>query len=106
METVRDLACPELWQRSLERVPHVGIRPATTSIDSTSAAATFLDSPPKDLALAHDATASGGASGGAAHTLSGGAAPPAPHAPAAASRVPGTPQPAGHPSTGGSVIED
>ena len=79
---------------------------ATASTSTTPTTSTSLHSPPKHLALAHDATASGGASGGAAHALSGGASPPATNTSVAASRVPGIPQPAGHPSTGGGAIED
>jgi hypothetical protein len=80
--------------------------PTSTSAASFAATSASLHSPPKHLALAHDATASGGASGGAAHALSGGAAPPATNTSTAASRVPGIPQPAGHPSTGGGAVED
>jgi len=90
--------------------PTAAAASAATASTSTSTASspptTSLHSPQKHLALAHDATASGGASGGAAHALSGGATPPAINTSTAASRVPGTPQPAGHPSTGGGAIED
>ncbi|MGB8877042.1 MAG: hypothetical protein WCD11_12025, partial [Solirubrobacteraceae bacterium] len=42
---------------------------ATASTSTTPTTSTSLHSPPKHLALAHDATASGGASGGTAHAL-------------------------------------
>jgi hypothetical protein len=58
-------------------------------------------------ALAYDASASGGTSGGVvAHAVSGGAAPPSPRISAAAPRVPATPQPSGHPSTGGATVQE
>jgi len=84
LDTARDLAGPQPWRRSLER-----------SL-SRRGEPTRLLWQPKHLALALVATASESV----AHTLSGGIAP---YASAAAPRVPGNPQPAGHPSTGGSA---
>jgi hypothetical protein len=76
-----------------------------TAIHTSSSSSTALHPAPKHVALAHDATASGGASGAAAHALSGGAALVA-SSTSAAPRVPGNPQPSGHPSTGGGAVED
>ena len=58
------------------------------------------------LAAEHDATGGAQRSAGVAHAHSGGAVAGAPRTAAIAPRVPGSPQPAGHPSTGGGAIEE
>lgn len=131
MDTGRDLACParqaslerSLAWRGLPRAPSAGesasprTRPAaprptvesghvkTASVSSShSLSSSHRAAPPRHAAIARDAVARD-ATGGAAHALSGGAAPPARKHSAVAPRVPANPQPSGHPSTGGGVIE-
>jgi hypothetical protein len=83
---------------AIAHVAHVSHPSVHRARRATTAAA------PRHIALAHDA-AGHASSTSVAHALSGGVASAAPRISAAAPRVPGVPQPTGHPSTGGGAIE-
>jgi hypothetical protein len=100
-------AAPATDQAPPAEPAHPAVLPAVSKpIHTTSSSSTHsVLSPAPAVAPRHIAVARDAAAGGAAHAQSGGAATAVRHTSAIAPRVPAEPQPSGHPSTGGGVVE-